>query len=362
MQTYKFGNAENHCHIFTSLLLLFFTVVYPYSLSNAQELTLYTWENYIAEQVVKDFQKHSGIAVKLEYFDSDQVRDETIASISTNRFDLVIFDSISAQIFGKNNKILGISKSEIPNMKNIDKRWQESCGNFGLPYFYGTVGIVYDATKFKKTPTSWKQLLSPETEHQGHVVMVEDMTDSLIPPLLSLGYNVNTEKESELKEAYTLLQKQVPWVLNYKYALTNLQHPGNGKRMHMALGYSGDQYSLNDASGSENWQYIIPEEGTVIWVDCLSIPANSTHKKEALQFLNYLADPEVVAVNTEEIYAAPPVSAARQFMSSEAAKDETLFPPEDFFQKAQMYRILSDKNIRQRRRIFDAIQRQHETQ
>ena len=325
------------------------------------ELTIYNWEDYLCEEVSRNFTEKTGIKIQQIYFDSDQTRNETVASAQGGRFDIITFDNVATQIFGKNNNLLGLSRSTLPNLEHIDQRWRESCGNFGLPYFYGTVGIVYDKTRYPQPPDSWADLLKPDASHSGHVAMVEDMTDVLIPALLFLGYNINTEKESELKQAYELLLEQIPHVLNYKYALTNIKAP-NKEAMHIALAYSGDQYALNDASGTENWQFTIPREGTVIWMDCMTVHAESGHKKEALEFLNYLADPEVTAQNTEEIYAATPISKARAFLSEEAAADTELFPPESLFQNAQMYRILSDKNITMRRRILDALIKKHETQ
>jgi spermidine/putrescine transport system substrate-binding protein len=352
--------ANRFTIFFIAFILLILTG--PWSPLAASELTLYIWEEYISDQVLENFTEKTGIQVNKEYFDSDQVRDETIASLNNDRFDLVIFDSISAQIFGKNNRLSSIGTIDVPNLKHLDHRWQESCGNFGMPYFYGTVGIVYDITKYTKAPNSWKNLLQPSKEHSGHVVMVEDMTDVLIPPLLYLGHNINAEKEEELKEAYKLLQEQMPHVLNYKYALTNIKVNDKDKAMHIALAFSGDQYALNSASETENWQYSIPKEGTAIWVDCMSIPSNSRHKDEAYLLLNYLADPKIAAINTEEIYAATPFGEAREYMSDEAASDTELFPAANVFKDAQMYRILSDKNIRLRRRIFDALMKQHEAQ
>ncbi|WP_163337789.1 spermidine/putrescine ABC transporter substrate-binding protein [Desulfopila sp. IMCC35008] len=346
--------------IIITLIILFLTGSLP--LLAAPELTIYTWEDYFASQVLENFTNKTGIQIKQEYFDSDQVRDETIATMNNDRFDLVIFDNVAAQIFGKNNRLSSISKSDVPNLKYLDLKWQESCGNFGMPYFYGTIGIVYDKTKYAKTPDSWKHLLQPAKNHSGHVVMVEDMNDTLAPALLYLGYNINTEKKSELKEAYTLLQNQVPHVLNYKFVLTNMKVVDQDKAMHIAFAYSGDQYTLNDTSGTENWQYIIPREGTAVWIDCLTIPTNSQNKKEALQLLNYLADPKVNALNTEEIYSMTPFSEARQYMSEEAASDPELFPEEGALKNLQRYRILSDENIRLRRRIFDSLLKQHETQ
>lgn len=345
------------------LLLLPLLIIFVLSSADATELTIYIWEDYIADKVLGDFAKETGVKVKQVHFDSDQTRDEVFASTGGERFDLVMFGAVSGMIFGKNDHLLGITESIVPNINNIDKRWQESCGNFGVPYSYGTVGILYDTTKNASPPNSWADLLVPSKEHQGHVGMIKDMTDTLIPPLLYLGYNINSEKESELKKAYELLQQQVPYVSSYDYVLTAVQEKGSGKKdIHLALGFSGDQYTLNDLTGTENWSYVIPREGTALWVDCISIPRKSANQKNALAFLNYLSAPQVAAENSEDTYFPTTVSAARKLMSKEAANDTNLFPAEEELSNAQMYRVLSDSNLQLRRRILDSLVKRHEAQ
>jgi spermidine/putrescine transport system substrate-binding protein len=329
---------------------------------HSADLKMYIWEDYISQELIDRFKEETGISVQQVHYDSDKTRDEIVASSRGKQFDIVLIDSIATQIFGKNNQLLAINKTEIPNYSHIDTQWQESCGNFGVPYFYGTVGILYDTQRYTEAPDSWKDLLEPESEHKGYVVMLEDLVDTIIPALLYLGYNINSENENELKAAYSLLEKQVPFVLNYKYALSNLKASGGKQRIDIALGYSGDQYSLNDATNSKNWDYVIPKEGSAVWVDCLSIPAWSEKRQEALKFINFLSDSKNAALNTEDIYYATPISAAKSFMSEEAAADPQLFLPEDLLKRLQPYRILSDNNMRQRGRIINALLKRHEAQ
>jgi len=328
----------------------------------AAELTLFIWKEYISQDVIDRFTKETGIAIKQIHFDSDQSRDEVISSTAKGSFDIVLFDNIAVQVFGKSNYLHSISDASVPNLENIDERWSESCGSFGIPYFYGSAGIAYDASQVNPAPDSWRDLLEPKEKHRGHVSMVEDMTDVLIPPLLLLGYNINSEEPTELRQAYEILVDQLPYLTGYTYVLTEVEQAEAGRDLHMAFAYSGDQYVLNDLAGTDNWQYVVPKEGTAVWVDCLSITAGSNNKDEALRFLNYLLDPEVGAENTEEIYYASPNRAIRKHMSEEAAKDPELFWPEKLFQTVQHYRIISDDNLRLRKRMLDTLKKRHETQ
>jgi len=348
---------------FTLLLPIVVVLAFVFSPAYAVELTIYTWEDYLSEKVIEDFTNETGISIKQVHFDSDQTRDEVVASTGGEKFDLVIFDAVSGMIFGKNDHLLGLSKSMVPNIVNIDKRWQESCGNFGIPYSYGTVGILYDKSKRTSPPQSWADLLSPSKDHHGHIGMIKDMTDTLIPALLYLGYNLNSEKQIELKKAYELLRQQVQFVSSYDYALSSIQSKDKTKRdLHLALGFSGDQYTLNELTGTENWEYVIPQEGTALWVDCMAVPRKSTNQKEALSFLNYISTPQAAADTTEDLYIPTAISAARALLSEETANDADIFPSEEQLSNAQMYRILSDSNLQQRRRILDTLIKQHEAQ
>jgi spermidine/putrescine transport system substrate-binding protein len=329
--------------------------------STPKELTLYIWEDYISPKVIENFTKTTGIEIQQVRFDSDKTRDGIVASERGKQFDLVLFGNVSVQIFGKNNKLTAITKSDIPNLSHIDRRWQESCGNFGVPYFYGTVGLLYDKRFYPKAPDSWKDLLEPTKEHWGHIVMVEDLVDTLAPALLYLGQNINSEKEETLKTVFALMKNQAPAVLNYQYVLTNAKAAEKGKEIHLALGYSGDQYTLNEHTGSDNWQYVIPKEGTAIWMDCLAITAWSKKQKEARDFINYLLDPKIAAKNAVDVYNATPISETKAFMSQEQAEDPQLFVPEQILQNGQEYRILSDNNMRLRGRIIDSLLKLNET-
>lgn len=342
--------------ILLTLLLFLPTSVF------STELTIFTWEDYTFPKILDDFTQKTGVKINLIYFDNDQTRNEIMASPRGDKFDIVVFDNISSQIFGKNNIIEAISSSQVNNLQNIDKRWQESCGNFGIPYFFGSMGIVYDSSKFQKPPKSWLDLLKPEKEHQGHVVMLEDMNDILVPPLISLGHNVNSEKPEELKAAYNLLREQMPAVLRYRYVLTSTDDKAFDSAIHLALAFSGDEATLNEITKTENWKFITPQEGSVAWVDCMTITSSSPHKKEAVEFLNYINDTKVAALNSEMVYNASPVSNVKNYVSAEVAEDTHLFPSEIEIDKWQRTRILSNNNLHQRKRILDSIVKQHEAQ
>lgn len=332
----------------------------PYAWTDT--LTIYNWEDYLSPAVVQAWEQQTGHTIKQVYYDSDETRDEVMGLDSGQTFDIVLFDNYSVQLFGKNDRLVAVSPTQLPSLKYIAPDRQESCGNFGLPYVWGTLGIVYNKQKVQPPPASWADLLMPDKAHHGHIVMLEDSVDTLLPALLYQGHSLNSEDQQELQEAFKLLQSQSGKVLKYGYHLAFAEESGVSDTLHMALGYSGDQYSLNDAQGRDDWDYVIPREGTVIWVDCMAVMAKSANKALAFSFLEFINQPERAALTSEDLGVATANQAAIAYLPKLLVQDKTVYPDAKTLANSHYYRILSDENMTLRSRIVAAIIKQHDSE
>lgn len=328
----------------------------------AGNITLLNWEEYLSPEVEQRWEALSGLKIDNVYFDNDEKRDAILLNAQHHKIDLAVVDEIVADRFGKEGRLLEITEAQVPNLKHIGEFWRQRCGNYAIPYFWGTLGIVYRTDKVSPPPTSWRDLLQPQEQHKGHIGMLDDYTDMLAPALFFSGHRLNTENKQELKDAFDILQQQAPDVLTYEYAITYVSSTPDPEQLHMALAYGGDQYALNDRSGQENlWKYSIPQEGTVLWVDCLAISSQSENIDAALSFINYLADPHVAAKNAEEMYFATPNTSALEVASEEYRNDPEIFPPDSVVNRSDLYTELSNGNVEQRLRITNAVRNIHET-
>jgi spermidine/putrescine transport system substrate-binding protein len=330
-------------------------MLFHLSLIKADELLLLNWDEYLADSVIEAFEAETGHTIKVVIFDSDNKRDEILSSSAGNQFDLVMIDSVSAQLFGKNNVLHSSNIEQLNILEKIDPRWRESCGNFGVPYAWGTVGIAYRSDKIETPPSSWSELIVPSTGLKGHVGMLLDQVDTFIPALKLQGDSINTENIEELKNAYIKLLNQKESLLTYEYPISYQEKMGNDSELYMALAYSGDQYVLNGDDEDGPWRYIVPKEGTSAWVDCLSIVESSLNKPAAKQFLSFINRPEVAAENASEIWFATANLNAIKFIDEELVSDESIFPPQQLIDSSEQYQILSNKNISQRSRIIGRL-------
>lgn len=328
---------------------------------SAEPLRLLNWEDYLSPDLVEEWEEGNGPLQEI-YFDSDQDRDAIIVNSERHHVDVVVVDEIVAQRFGADGKFLKLDEANLPSLKDIEPFWRQRCGDYAMPYLWGTLGIAYRSDKLDTPPRSWYDLLRPAENLRGHIAMINDYTDMLAPALFYLGYDLNTDNREQLKQAFEMLKKQASDVLTYDYAITYAGQEEKLKNLYMAAVYGGDQYSLNELDGEKGrWEYVVPEEGTVLWVDCLAIIKESPKRKQSLSLLAYLNTAKAAAENSVYNRISTPNLAAVELMNKTDAKELGMRALETLKGKAHLYRELSNQNVVLRLKIINAIMNIHES-
>lgn len=329
---------------------------------SAETLHILNWEAYLSEQVTARFEQRTGHRIEQIYYDNEKKRNTLLGRADKYDFDLVLVDHNAARLFGARGLFSPLTLEQIPNLDHVPEFRREQCGQFGAPYFWGTLGILYRADKVQPPPSSWRDLLVPDDSLKGHIGMLDNYLDTLVPPLATLQQPLASGDDKVLKEAFSLLKAQSSWVLTYEYPLTYIRHSQQADQLYMAQGYSSDRVAMNTLSGQEHWRFVVPEEGTSVWLDCLAIFAHSPRQALAIEFLNFLNLPEIAALNAEQTVAAPTNDAAFELLSEQFRKDSSIFPPESILQNSQLAPLLDPKNMEVRNRITLAVLKNHETQ
>jgi len=344
--------------IFALVLLTQSAVTY------AETLRILNWEEYLHPRVIEAWERETGVDIEQVYFDSDEDRDEILNDTTPGNIDIAVVDEAVSELFGEKGKIEKLDESNIPNLKHIDPFWKTACGQYTVPYMWGTLGIGYRSDKVKQAPQSWNKLLQPDDTLKGHIGMLDDYRDMLAPALFMLGYSLNTGDPSELKAAFERLAQQAPSVLTYEYAITLMKNGGNNAELlHMALMYGGDQNAINEIIGKPGlWLYSVPREGTILWVDCLAAIESSPRKALALAFIDFLNRPDIAAMNAELLGFGTPNKSAVQRMSQAYRTNQSIFPSQDILNRSQKYKVLDKQNIILRQRITSAIRKIHESE
>jgi len=208
--------------------------------------------------------------------------------------------------------VLPLDHSKIPNMSNLEARFQDAAFDpgrkYSLPYMWGTLGIGYRKSKVKGgVVDSWKVLLD-SSDMAGRISLLGDAQNVIGVTLKYLGYSFNSTNKDELKKAEDLLIKQKKNVKVFA--------PDNGQDL-LASGevdacqeWNGDilQVMAEDA----DLTYVVPTEGSLVWEDTLAIAKGAPHPNNAHAFINFLCLPEVAAANAKFIKYATPNAAAKK--------------------------------------------------
>jgi putrescine transport system substrate-binding protein len=315
----------------------------PAAAAPAEEkvLNVYNWSDYIEPKVLEDFQKETGIKVRYDVFDSNEVL-ETKLLTGNSGYDVVVPSAyflerqIKAGVFRK------LDKSKLPNLANLDpelmqREARHDPGNeYGVIYMWGTTGIGYDETKVRKilpnAPVdSWSLIFDPAviSKFKGcGVSVLEDPTDMVSTALLYLGKDPNAQSEADLKSAEDLLMKIRPYIRT----ITSSQYIdalANGD-ICVAVGYSGDMLQARDRAAEAGKpvqiKYSIPKEGALMWFDTLAIPADAQHPGNAHLFIDYLMRPEVAAKNSDFLNYASANVKATPLVNEELRNDPSIYP------------------------------------
>ena len=354
--------SASHLRRLCGATLVATSLLFPSTaLQAAQTLNLLNWEDFLSEAVIERWQAETGVQIHQVYFDSGDKRDEVLSE-PDHRIDIALTELISANRFGERGLLEPIDEKTLPNLRHTPQRWRDHCGPHAIPYLWGTLGIAYRSDRLPVAPHSWADLLQPAERDAPHIIMMEDHEDILAGPLLYQQRSINTSSIDELKAAYELLMAQSHAVLTYEYVITSLRSQRYLDKADMALTYSGDQQVLNAIEGVEGepWRYVVPEEGTLLWVDCLSVPVNSQKKALAYRFLSFINTPEIAALNAAELGVATANAAAIALLPDEIRQDRSIYPPEAILQNSQVYEPRPLDATQTRRRIINALINAHD--
>jgi len=321
-----------------------------------QELILLNWSDYIDPGLMAEFEERHGARVRQLYFGNDEERDRLLLQTDGRGYDLAIIDGTTLGSYVSRGWVAPLEPDRVPNLRHIDPRWRtahRSAEDHAVPYFWGTIGIAYRADLVEEELTSWRRFFEPPESLRGRIVALDDTRDLIGMALIALGYSPNSEDLGELAEAETLLMRQKPSVQAYSYVTLDEHSDLVTGDVHAVMMYSGDALAVQEYD--ENITYVVPEEGTILWVDYLAVMQSSQKKELAWKFINFLNEPQNAARLAEYLYYPTPNRSAEQHLPAEFLEDELIFPSRELVERSATYRSLSAQAIRQYATIWSRV-------
>lgn len=313
-------------------------------------LTVYNWGDYIDADLIDKFEKETGIKVIYETFDSNEAMMTKIEQGGTN-YDVAIPSEYMIDKMKEEDLLLPIDHSKIPNLKNIDDRYLNLSfdpeNKYSIPYFWGTVGIVYNPKMLGgKKITSWNDLWDSDLKNQ--IMLIDGAREIMGMSLNSLHYSLNDKDHDHLREAKEKLDTLTP---NVKAIV------GDEIRMlieneEAAIGVLWSGMAAEVMWENEDVEYVVPEEGSNLWFDNMVIPKTAKNIDGAHKFINFMLDAKNAAQNTEYVGYSTPNKAAMKYLSEEIIGDKRFYLDEDMTSKLEVYENLGQRSLAEYNDLF----------
>lgn len=307
---------------------------------NDDKLVVYNWGEYIDPEVLTIFEEETGINVVYEEFETNEILYPKVSS-GAIAYDVVCPSDYMIQRMIENDLLTEINFDNIPNIKNIGKQYMEQSRQFdpenkySVPYCWGTVGILYNKTMVDEPVNSWSILWDPK--YKDNILMQDSVRDTFGATLKYLGYSLNSTDLDELTEAKNLLIEQKPLV--QAYVIDQVRDKMIGNEAALGVIYSGE--AIYTQKENPNLEYVIPKEGSNIWIDSWVIPKNAEHKENAEKFINFLCRPDIALMNFEYITYSTPNEAARELIEDESIRNsEIAFPDLSKYDNLETFQYL----------------------
>ena len=327
-----------------------FTTYRHFVSSGANQLYVYNWGEYIDESVIEEFEEETGIEVVYDLFETNEEMYPVIEAGAV-RYDVVCPSDYMIQKMAENGLLAEINFDNIPNLSQIDPIYLERSKSFdpenkySVPYTWGTVGILYNTERIKElgvpAPTKWSDLW--DERYRGEILMQDSVRDAFMVALKMLGYSMNSTDPEELAQARDLLIQQKPLV--QAYVVDQVRDKMIGGEAAVGVIYSGEMLYIQEESAEADFtlEYVVPEEGTNIWIDSWVIPANARNKENAEKWINFLCRPDIAKKNFDYITYSTPNKGAYEMLEDELKNNQALFPDVNQMANSEVFQYLGDE-------------------
>lgn len=338
-------------------------------------VNIYNWTDYIGPNVIPGFEKSTGIKVNYDTYDQNETLEAKL-SAGKSGYDLAVptFTPFLAR-GAKSGLYQKLDKSLLKNWGNLDPEIlalmeKSDPGNqYAVPWIVATDGLAINVDKVKAIMPdapidSYDLIFKPEILAKFKdcgVAMIDSPTDELPVILHWLGLDPNSEKPEDLKRAAEVMASIRPYVRKFDSS-GYINDLVNGD-LCIAFGYSTDikiaAKRAKEAGKPYQISYVIPKEGTLLYLDAFAIPAGAEHLPEAHAFLDYIMKPEVMADTANTVGGRSGNRAALAFVDPELAKDPTIYPPPEVQKKFFVLTVPSRETEKLRTRLWTKIKTGH---
>lgn len=307
------------------------------------EVIVYNWGEYMDPDVLDMFEEETGIKVVYDEFETNEIMYPKIEA-GASEYDVICPSDYMIQKMIENDLLAELNFDNMPNAKaNIGEQYWEQAKQFdpenkySVPYCWGTVGILYNKTMVDEPVDSWSILWNEK--YKDNILMQDSVRDAFMVALKLNGYSMNSTDAAELDAAKNSLIEQKPLV--QAYVIDQVRDKMIGGEAAIGVIYSGE--AIFTQRENPDLEYVIPKEGTNVWIDSWVVTKNSQNKENAEKFIDFMCRPDIALKNFEYITYSTPNDAARELIEDEEIKNSPIaFPDLSQYSNLETFQYLGD--------------------
>lgn len=324
----------------------------------AGTLHLANWSDYFPPELLKKFEKDTGIKATLDAYDSNET---LLAKLKAGggAYDVVVPSDSFIQIMATDGLLQTFDKAKLPNLKNLKANFQnldfDPGHDYSVPYLWGTTGYSYDS---KQVPggsleESWKPFFEPPAELKGKVVALNSIEDLYIAASHYLAIDQCTEDPKDAKKIQDLLLAQKPLLAMYNSDGTIERMAAGEVAMHMQ--WNGAYHRAH--AQRDSLVYVYPKEGIHVFIDNFVIPKDAANVEDAHAFINWMMLPENIAAASNFAKYNNAIEGSASFMEKELFDDPAINTPQDKLERLKTFKLCSPKALSLRSKVWTKLKK-----
>ena len=314
---------------------------------HSNQVFVYNYGDYIDPDVIKMFEEETGIEVVYDEYETNEIMYAKIAS-DPSAYDVFCPADYMVSKMISQGMLEPFTLDEMPNAVDyIGEEFYEAARDFdpenqyAVPYFWGTVGILYNTTMVDDPVTSWDILWNDK--YAGEILMQDSIRDAFVIPMARNGFSLNTVDPQEIEIATQDLIAQRPLV--QAYVVDQARDKMIGEEAALAVIYSGEVIYVQREN--PDLKYAVPEEGSIVWLDTWVISKEARNKENAKLWIDFLCRPDIALLNFEYITYSTPNTGALELFDEEVAEEyEEAFPGPEVLDRCTTLSYLGEEGDR----------------
>lgn len=304
------------------------------SAGDPKQLNLYTWADYVSEDLYQRFTQKTGIAITHDVYDSNEVMLAKLQAGGGAQYSIIYPSDYMVRQMVELKMLASIDPARVTGLDSLRDRWKnppyDPENAHSIPFNWGTTGLLYNTRAWKQPPQDWSDLWTQKPV-SGRLTLLDDVREVMGATLRSLGYSYNSTSEKEIEAAFNRLQELKPAIAAFQTFGWEDQLTSGDLALSMTFSLLGNKLPLEQPQ----LKFVLPQSGTSLWTDTMAIPVNAPNPEAAYAWINFMLEPENAVQAVTELRVATPSQTAFDQLPAELKNNATLFPPQSFIDKCE---------------------------